>query len=63
MEGMDAGNIIVLEEYLQKILNSINLKCFSYKGAKLWNDPSTKVKTSKTYEVFKKRICNVSSEC
>ena len=38
-------------------------KCFSYKGAKLWNDLSTKVKTSKTYEVFKKRICNFSSEC
>ena len=28
-------------------------KCFSYKGAKLWNDLSTKVKSSKTYEVFK----------
>ena len=38
-------------------------KCFSYKGAKLWNDLSTKVKSSKTYEVFKKRICNVSSKC
>ena len=38
-------------------------KCISYKGAKLWNDLSTKVKSSKTYEVFKKRVCNVSSKC
>ena len=48
---------------LRSIESDDGQKCFSYKGAKLWNDLSTKVKTSKTYEVFKKRICNVSSEC
>ena len=38
-------------------------KRFSYKGAKLWNDLSTKVKSSNTYEVFKTHIRNASSVC
>ena len=39
-------------------------KCFSYKGAKLWSDLFTEVKSSKTYEIFKKRISNnVNSQC
>ena len=38
-------------------------KFFSYKGAELWNDPPTKVRSSNTYEVFKKYIWNVSSIC
>ena len=38
-------------------------KGFSYKGAKLWNDLFTKVKSSNTYEVFKKHIRNASSVC
>ena len=28
-------------------------KCFSYKGAKLWNDLSVEVKSSKSYKIFK----------
>ena len=28
-------------------------KCFSYKGAKLWNNLSVEVKSSKSYEIFK----------
>ena len=38
-------------------------KCFSYKGAKLWNDLSVEVKSSKSYEIFKKRINNANTEC
>ena len=29
-------------------------KCFSYKGAKSWNDLSVEVKSSNSYEIFKK---------
>ena len=28
-------------------------KCFSYEGAQLWNDLSVKVKSLKSYEIFK----------
>ena len=28
-------------------------KCFSYKGAKLWNDLSVEVISSRSYEIFK----------
>ena len=38
-------------------------KCLSYKGAKLWNDLSIEVKSSKSYEIFKKRINNANTEC
>ena len=38
-------------------------KCFSYEGAKLWNDLSIEVKSSKSYEIFKKRINNANTEC
>ena len=38
-------------------------KSFSYKGAKLWNDLSVEVKSSKSYEIFKKRINNANTEC
>ena len=38
-------------------------KCFSYKCAKLWNDLSVEVKSSKSYEIFKKRINNANTEC
>ena len=38
-------------------------KCFSYKGAKLWNNLSVEVKSSKSYEIFKKRINNANTEC
>ena len=38
-------------------------KRFSYKGGKLWDDLSTKVKSSNTYKVFKKHIRNASSVC
>ena len=38
-------------------------KCFSYKGAKLWNDLSVEVKSSKSYEIFIKRINNANTEC
>ena len=38
-------------------------KCFSYKGAKLWNDLSVEVKSSKSYEIFKTRINNANTEC
>ena len=38
-------------------------KCFLYKGAKLWNDLSIEVKSSKSYEIFKKRINNANTEC
>ena len=39
-------------------------KCFSYKGAKLWNDLSVEIKSSKSYEIFKKkRINNANTEC
>ena len=33
------------------------------KGAKLWNDLSVEVKSSKSYEIFKKRINNANTEC
>ena len=35
-------------------------KCFSHKGAKLWNDISFEIRHSKTYEIFKNHICNVN---
>ena len=35
-------------------------KCFSHKGATLWNDLSIEIKSSKTYEIFKKHICKVN---
>ena len=38
-------------------------KCFSYNGAKSWNDLSVEVKSSKSYEIFKKRINNANTEC
>ena len=38
-------------------------KCFSYKGAKLWNNLSVQVKSSISYEIFKKRINNANAEC
>ena len=37
-------------------------KSFSYKGAKLWNDLSVEVKTSKSYEIFKIRINNANTD-
>ena len=42
--------------------SSFGQKCFSYKGAKLWNDLSVEVKSSKTYEIFKKRLGNSNVE-
>ena len=36
-------------------------KCFSHKGAKLWNDLSFEIKSSRNYEIFKTHICNVKS--
>ena len=36
-------------------------KCVSYKGTKLWNDLSTKVNASNTYEVFKKNVSATST--
>ena len=38
-------------------------KCFSYKAAKLWNDLSVAAKSLKSYEIFKKRINSVNTEC
>ena len=38
-------------------------KCFSFKGAKLWNDLSVDAKSSKSYEKFKKRVNNADIEC
>ena len=38
-------------------------KCFSYKGAKLWNNLSVEVKSSKSYEIFKKGINDANTEC
>ena len=35
-------------------------KGFLYKGAKLWNDPSVEAKSSKSYEICKKRINNAN---
>ena len=59
---------IYLTEMFVKLSDAVPLcksafgqKCFSYKGAKLWNDLSIEVKSLKSYEIFKKRINSVST--
>ena len=43
--------------------SAFSQKCFSYKGAKLWNYLSVEVKSLKSYEIFRKRINNANTEC
>ena len=45
-----------------RLKSAFGEKCFSYKDAKLWNDLSVEAKTSKSYEMFKKRINNANTE-
>ena len=53
----------IFDLYAARYKSAFGKKCFSYKGAKLRNDLSVEIESSKSEEIFKKHINNANTEC